>query len=89
MRWLVSFVCAGLSVGLLVAVAALYWWVPLFKARAMDLGTDLPGIQVMLIRLSDFTVRYFYLVIPAALAVSIVLCRVAFAPENESSQTES
>lgn len=88
MRWLMSFVFAGLGVSLLVGVMALYWWVPLFKAKAMELGAELSGIQVLLIQLSDFTARYFYIVLPGALAICFWLCRVAVDAVNESSRTE-
>jgi len=64
MRWLFSILCVGMSVVLLGGVLALYFWVPRFKAEALGFGTELPGWQVLLINLSDLTVKYFYVAIP-------------------------
>ena len=89
MRLIISILCAGLSVVLFGSCVGLYWWVPRFKAHLLGLGTELPGWQVALITLSDVTVRYFYLVFPAALAVCFGLCYAAFASQNKSSRTES
>lgn len=89
MRWLISIVCAGLSVMLLAGLLTLYYWVPRFKAEVLGLGTELPGWQVALITLSDIVVRYFYIAFPAVLAICYGMCRLAFASENESSRTKS
>lgn len=89
MRWLFSIICVGVSVLLLAGVFTLYFWVPRFKAEVLGFGTELPGWQVLLITLSDLTVKYFYVAIPAVLAIGFGLCRAAFAPDNEHSQTDS
>lgn len=89
MRLLLSIVCVGLSITLLVGGMFLYWWVPEFKALALGAGTELTGGQVLLITLSDIVVIYWYAMLPIALAIGYGLCRVAFASENEIPQTES
>ena len=89
MRLLISILCGGLSVVMFGGCLALYFWVPRFKGHVLGLGTELPGWQVALIVLSDITVRYFYLVFPAVLAVCYGLCHAAFVSENESPRTES
>ncbi len=89
MRVLTSIVLAALSFLILAASFGLYFWVPRFKANVLDLGIALPRWQVQLITVSDITVNYFYIVLPAVLAICIGLFRVAFAPEEEPSRTES
>ncbi len=89
MRLLISIVLAALSVTLLTASLALYFWVPRFKGRVLGLGTPLPEWQVLLITVSDLTINYFYIVLPAVLAICIGLFRAAFATEDEPSRTES
>lgn len=89
MRLVTSIVCAGISITLLAGFCAMYWWVPRIKFVALGFGTELPGWQVLLFTLSDITINYFYIVLPALLAICYGLCRVAFASENESSRTES
>ncbi|MBM3971262.1 MAG: hypothetical protein FJ302_15600 [Planctomycetes bacterium] len=89
MRWLFAFVCVGMGFILLGGVGTLCFWVPRFKAEALEMGAELPGWQVLLITLSDITVKYFYVAIPAVLVICFGLCRAAFASENESRLTES
>jgi type II secretory pathway component PulF len=59
----------------------MYYIVPKFKAIFMGFGTELPGITVLLINLSDMFVKYAFLWLPLFSATSLVLlwsCGEAF-----------
>ncbi|MCH9655039.1 MAG: type II secretion system F family protein [Planctomycetes bacterium] len=63
---------AGLIVGFIM-----YWIIPKFKKIFLDFGTELPGITLLLMKISDIVVSYFYLfpAIPFALFVFIKIVR--------------
>lgn len=63
---------AGLIVGFIM-----YWIIPKFKKIFLDFGTELPGITLLLMSISDFVVSYFYLfpAVPFALFVFIKIVR--------------
>lgn len=63
---------AGLIVGFIM-----YWIIPKFKKIFLDFGTELPGITLLLMAISDFVVSYFYLfpAIPFALFVFVKIVR--------------
>lgn len=59
----------------------MYYIVPKFKAIFMGFGTELPGVTVLLINLSDLFVRYWYLFSPVFSVLSLALlwsCGEAF-----------
>ena len=55
----------------------MYWIIPKFKKIFQDFGTELPGMTVMLITMSDYVVKYFYLApaIPLAIWLSIKIIK--------------
>ena len=59
---------AGLIVGFIM-----YWIIPKFKKIFLDFGTELPGITLMLMGISDIVVSYFYLFPAIPLAFWIFL----------------
>jgi len=63
---------AGLIVGFIM-----YWIIPKFKKIFLDFGTELPGITLLLMTISDVVVSYFYLfpAIPFALYVFLKIVR--------------
>ncbi|WP_417386314.1 type II secretion system F family protein [Gimesia sp.] len=63
---------AGLIVGFIM-----YWIIPKFKKIFLDFGTELPGITLMLMSMSDIVVSYFYLfpAIPLAFYIFIKIVR--------------
>tara|TARA_R110002111_G_scaffold262702_1_gene340348 strand:- start:55647 stop:56906 length:1260 start_codon:yes stop_codon:yes gene_type:complete len=63
---------AGLIVGFIM-----YWIIPKFKKIFLDFGTELPGITLMLMGISDIVVSYFYLfpAIPLAFWIFLKIVR--------------
>lgn len=63
---------AGLIVGFIM-----YWIIPKFKKIFLDFGTELPGITLLLMAISDIVVSYFYLfpAIPLAFWIFIKIVR--------------
>ncbi len=63
---------AGLIVGFIM-----YWIIPKFKKIFLDFGTELPGITLMLMAISDIVVSYFYLfpAIPLAFWIFLKIVR--------------
>lgn len=63
---------AGLIVGFIM-----YWIIPKFKKIFLDFGTELPGITLMLMKVSDIVVNYFYLfpAIPLAFYIFIKIVK--------------
>ena len=53
--------CAVIFVATAIVGFIMYYIIPKFKQIFLGFGTELPGITVMLITLSDIVVRYFYL----------------------------
>lgn len=52
---------AVITVATAIVGFIMYYIIPKFKAIFLGFGTELPGITVMLITMSDVVVRYFYL----------------------------
>lgn len=63
---------AGLIVGFIM-----YWIIPKFKKIFLDFGTELPGVTLLLMAISDTVVNYFYLfpAVPFALFVFIKIVK--------------
>lgn len=63
---------AGLIVGFIM-----YWIIPKFKKIFLDFGTELPGITLLLMSISDIVVSYFYLfpAIPLAFWIFLKIVR--------------
>lgn len=53
--------CAVIFVATAIVGFIMYYIIPKFKAIFLGFGTELPGITVLLINMSDIVVRYFYL----------------------------
>ncbi len=53
--------CAVIFVATAIVGFIMYYIIPKFKQIFLGFGTELPGITVMLINMSDIVVRYFYL----------------------------
>ncbi len=55
----------------------MYYIIPKFKKIFEDFGTELPGITIMLITISDWVVNYFYLIpaIPIALFLMVKIIK--------------
>jgi type IV pilus assembly protein PilC len=68
---------AVVSVATLIVGFIMYFIIPKFKKIFEDFGTELPGMTVLLITMSDVIVRYFYLApaIPFALYMLLKLIR--------------
>ncbi|WP_339733556.1 type II secretion system F family protein [uncultured Gimesia sp.] len=52
---------AVITVASLIVGFIMYWIIPKFKKIFLDFGTELPGITLMLMAVSDIVVSYFYL----------------------------
>lgn len=68
---------AVITVASLIVGFIMYWIIPKFKKIFLDFGTELPGITIMLMTMSDFVVSYFYLfpAVPIALWIFIKIVR--------------
>ncbi len=69
--------CAVITVATLIVGFIMYYIIPKFKAIFLGFGTELPGITVMLITMSDVVVNYFYLgpAIPVAFWLILKIIR--------------
>jgi type IV pilus assembly protein PilC len=69
--------CAVVTVATLIVGFIMYYIIPKFKKIFEDFGTELPGMTVALITISDMVVKYFYLApaIPFAFYLVIKLIR--------------
>ena len=69
--------CAVVSVATLIVGFIMVFIIPKFKKIFEDFGTELPGMTVALITMSDMVVRYFYLApaIPFGLYLLLKLIR--------------
>lgn len=69
--------CAVIFVATAIVGFIMYYIIPKFKAIFLGFGTELPGITVLLINMSDVVVRYFYLfpAIPIAAWLMIKIIR--------------
>lgn len=65
--------CAVIFVATAIVGFIMYYIIPKFKAIFLGFGTELPGITVMLINMSDIVVRYFYLFPAIPIAVWLIL----------------
>jgi type IV pilus assembly protein PilC len=54
--------CAVILVATCIVGFIMYWIIPKFKKIFEDFGTELPGITILLITISDWVVSYFYLI---------------------------
>lgn len=68
---------AVITVASLIVGFIMYWIIPKFKKIFLDFGTELPGITLMLMAMSDIVVSYFYLfpAIPLALWIFIKIVK--------------
>ena len=72
---------AVIVVAVTITTFLMYFIVPKFKSIFMGFGTELPGVTVLLISLSDLLVRYGYLFVPVFVVLSVLLlsaCGEAF-----------
>ena len=81
-----SLLCSFLLIG---SFFALYYWVPGLKTVIEARGTPVTSGELLLINLSNFTVNYFYLVLPLIGLASYAAWQVAFAEESKSPRAES
>lgn len=65
--------CAVIFVATAIVGFIMYYIIPKFKAIFLGFGTELPGITVMLINMSDIVVRYFYLFPAIPIAIWLIL----------------
>ncbi|QDV53235.1 type II secretion system F family protein [Gimesia fumaroli] len=68
---------AVITVASLIVGFIMYWIIPKFKKIFLDFGTELPGITLLLMSMSDIVVSYFYLfpAIPLALWIFIKIVK--------------
>ncbi|QDT95321.1 type II secretion system F family protein [Gimesia aquarii] len=68
---------AVITVASLIVGFIMYWIIPKFKKIFLDFGTELPGITLLLMSISDIVVSYFYLfpAIPLALWIFIKIVK--------------
>ncbi len=68
---------AVISVATLIVGFIMYYIIPKFKKIFLDFGTELPGMTILLITMSDVIVTYFYLApaIPFVLYMMLKLIR--------------
>ena len=72
---------AVIVVAVTITTFLMYYIVPKFKQIFLGFGTELPGVTVLLINLSDTLVDYGYLFVPVFVALSVMLlsaCGEAF-----------
>lgn len=65
--------CAVIFVATAIVGFIMYYIIPKFKAIFLGFGTELPGITIMLINMSDIVVRYFYLFPAIPIAIWLIL----------------
>ena len=68
---------AVITVASLIVGFIMYWIIPKFKKIFLDFGTELPGITLLLMKVSDIVVNYFYLfpAVPLALWIFIKIVK--------------
>lgn len=68
---------AVITVATLIVGFIMYWIIPKFKKIFLDFGTELPGITLLLMSISDIVVSYFYLfpAIPIALWIFVKIVK--------------
>lgn len=68
---------AVITVASLIVGFIMYWIIPKFKKIFLDFGTELPGITLLLMSMSDIVVSYFYLfpAIPLAFWIFIKIVK--------------
>ncbi|MEX0729091.1 MAG: type II secretion system F family protein [Planctomycetaceae bacterium] len=62
--WLLAYFIAVLTVAQCIVMFQMYYIVPKMKKIFEDFGTELPAMTVMVIQVSDLTVKYFFAFIP-------------------------
>ena len=69
--------CAVITVATLIVGFIMYWIIPKFKKIFDDFGTELPGMTVLLIGISNAVVNYWYLgpAIPFALWLMVKIIK--------------
>ncbi len=65
--------CAVIFVATAIVGFIMYYIIPKFKQIFLGFGTELPGITVMLITMSDVVVRYFYLFPAIPIGIWLIL----------------
>ncbi len=65
--------CAVITVATLIVGFIMYYIIPKFKTIFEGFGTELPGITVMLITMSNVVVNYFYLFPAIPVAIWLIL----------------
>lgn len=65
--------CAVIFVATAIVGFIMYYIIPKFKQIFLGFGTELPGITVMLITMSDIVVRYFYLFPAIPIGIWLIL----------------
>lgn len=65
--------CAVIFVATAIVGFIMYYIIPKFKQIFLGFGTELPGITVMLISMSDIVVRYFYLFPAIPIGIWLIL----------------
>lgn len=68
---------AVITVATLIVAGIMYWIIPKFKKIFSDFGTELPDITKLLMSMSDWVVKYWYLIpaIPIGLWLMIKITR--------------
>ncbi len=62
-----------LSVAFIMVIVMLTFVIPRYTAMFMELGTDLPGITMAMVHLSDFIREYWYILLPILVAIIVAL----------------
>lgn len=62
-----------LSVAFIMVIVMLTFVIPRYTAMFMELGTDLPGITMAMVHLSDFIREYWYILLPIVVAIIVAL----------------
>jgi type IV pilus assembly protein PilC len=65
--------CAVIFVATAIVGFIMYYIIPKFKQIFLGFGTELPGITVLLISMSDIVVRYFYLFPAVPIGIWLIL----------------
>ena len=62
-----------LCVAFIMVIVMLTFVIPRYTAMFMELGTDLPGITMAMVHLSDFIRAYWYILLPIVVAIIVAL----------------
>ena len=62
-----------LCVAFIMVIVMLTFVIPRYTAMFMELGTDLPGITMAMVHLSDFIREYWYILLPIVVAIIVAL----------------